>query len=229
MESCSASHGSSPQLQQFIVEKQGRYEDVLWHTRVLTVDASRGRLYLSKVHKADTVDHRCMTRIDVVKLWPTFNSRRVGEAYQSDAAQRTLCIKGLVGIKSKSLFHKWFPSSEARRQEEAAAAAAAQEAETRASTTVQSPSGKDGLPSKDTPMPLVLSNAREYHYFEAELWMVRCMTHSDLRDMADALHVAAPEPSAMTGYWMLKRRIAKADAQLEGNAQEDEWMGTHVR
>ncbi|CAG9579420.1 hypothetical protein LMJF_31_2420 [Leishmania major strain Friedlin] len=199
-----------PTLQQFVIEKQGRFDRSFWHTRVLTIDTAHGRLYLSKAHKAENLDHRCMNRIDSVELWPAFNSDNIPEYFGSELARRTVYVRGLVGIKSESFFTRWFRSSDARTKE--AEVVAANVAQTRASASRSEPHDIDLDGRRDTIEASVLYPVDSYMRFEAEIWLIRCMTLHDLHEMADAFRAAIPEASpVLKGYQALKQRLAGSD------------------
>ncbi|CBZ36648.1 hypothetical protein, unknown function [Leishmania donovani] len=206
----SPSSPQPPTLQQFVIEKQGSFDRTLWHTRVLTIDTAHGRLYLSKAHKAENLDHRCMNRIDSVELWPTFSSDNIPEHFGSELARRTVCLKGLVGIKTQSFFMRWFRSSDARTKE--VAVVAANVAQTGASASRTQPHDIDSDGHRETIEASVLCPVGSYMRFEVEVWLIRCMTLHDLHEMADAFRAAIPEASSvLKGYQALKQSTAGSD------------------
>lgn len=185
---------AAPALRQFIVQKQGHYMEGVWHTRVLSVDATRHRLYLSKTGKAEKVDHRCMSRLDVVELVPPSARTRTEDTYASALNERSLCVKGLVGIKSRSLFKEWFGSSHARQQKEEADALAAQQAASQGASTPSSAVLRAPETALDGVVPITsLSPVADYSSFAPEVWMLRCLTRDDLLALADALRAALPD------------------------------------
>lgn len=206
----SSSSPQPPTLQQFVIEKQGRIDQSLWHTRVLTIDTAHGRLYLSKAHKAEKLGHRCMNRIDSVELWPTFNSDSIPEHFGSELARRTVCLRGLVGIQTQSFFMRLFRGSAARRNE--AALVTANMAETGASASRAQPHhmGSDG--HRENIEASVLCPVSSYVSFEVEIWLIRCMTLQDLHEMADAFRATIPEASpVLKGYQALTQSLAGLD------------------
>jgi hypothetical protein len=209
------SRGSRQQLPppptQFVIEKQGRFEEDLWHTRVLSLDAPHHRLYLSRAKKAEELQHRCMVRIDAVKLWPTFNSLRIGEPFHSEKAKRTVCIKGLVGVKASafSFATRLFgpgtstvPSSSlvGRFLSSKRIAKAEQREET--TTPADEPKQPDPqlLPASNKDSACGVNDLSEFSEFATEVWMIRVMTKEDLCLLARALRRTVPDLHVLTGY-----------------------------
>lgn len=201
-----------PPPSQFVIEKQGSIEEDLWHTRILTIDAPHHHLYLSKAKNVEELRHRCMVRIDAVKLWPAFNSLRIGEPFESAEAKRTVCIKGLVGVKPSalSLFTRLFgPSTStvsrsslvgrifsSKKQRKAAQAEEVEEAQTAAS--------KHRDPH---PQPALHDGSNgdwrdidEFDNFTTEVWMIRAMTAEDLQLLGRALRQTLPETGVLKGF-----------------------------
>ncbi|KPA74423.1 hypothetical protein ABB37_09121 [Leptomonas pyrrhocoris] len=216
----STSHRTSgPLPHQFVVEKQGRFNEDAWNTRVFTLDSTHHRLYISKAEKATELFYRCMVRVDTVKVWPTYNSLRIGECVQSDEAKRTVCIKGIVGVKPSafSFLTRLFGSSakmvpstylagrpvsstkeEKRivRQDETTTsqtASAATSSAHRDRDLQPAPSGR----YKKAGGSAVLTG---YGEFITEVWMVRTMTTADLHLLARALRRAVPDTCVLTGF-----------------------------
>lgn len=198
-----------PPPSQFVIEKQGSLEEDLWHTRVLTTDAPHHRLYLSKAKNVEELCHRCMVRIDAVKLWPTFNSLRIGEPFESAEAKRTVCIKGLVGVKPSalplftrlfgpstsmvsrsSLVGRIFSSKKQRKAEEV------EEAQTAASK-YRDPHLQPALRGGSYGDWRDIS---EFDNFMTEVWMIRAMTAKDLQLLGRALRETLPETGVLKGF-----------------------------
>ncbi|CAJ1031746.1 hypothetical protein, conserved [Leishmania lindenbergi] len=201
-------------MPQFVIEKQGRFDNGVWHTRVLTVDPTQSLLYLSKAHKAEHLDHRCMSRIDLVELWPTYDAECIREAFDSELAVRTLCVRGLVGIKTQSLLTKVLNSIKIQKKEgetlpaQAAETPSAQATET--ASPLSEPGGIDSNRSLETVDPSALCAPCNYPFYEEEVWVIRTMTGGDLRDMADSLRATLPEAS-VKGHERLMQRLVYMD------------------
>lgn len=213
-----------PPPSQFVIEKQGRFEEDLWHTRILTLDAPHHRLYLSKANKAEELHHRCMVRIDAVKLWPTFNSLRIGEPFHSGEAKRTVCIKGLVGVKpstlsfatrlfgpstntvpSTSLIGRFFTNRRARQAEQDEITAAQTGAAKHRDPQLQ-PAPSNGSFSDST-------DIGDFGEFATEVWMIRVMTQDDVRLLARALRRTLTDTNVLTGF---RRTMESAAPSADG-------------
>ncbi|KAG5471464.1 hypothetical protein LSCM1_01553 [Leishmania martiniquensis] len=198
-----------PTRRQFVVEKQGSFDYTFWDTRILTIDTQHGRIYLSKSQNAANLDHRCMSRIDSVELWPKFNFNRICEPWGSEVAKLTLCMKGLVGTKSESFLMRLLRGGAVRRK--GVGDISAPVAEARDAAAPSQRGGASCSRSQDTIEASVLSPTSDYHSFDTEVWMLRCMTRADLYKMAEALRAAIPEASLIKGYHGLKKKRAGRD------------------
>ncbi|CAJ1011040.1 hypothetical protein Q4I28_006354 [Leishmania naiffi] len=201
-------------MPQFVVEKQGSFDNGAWHTRVLTVDPTQSLLYLSKAHNAEHLDHRCMRRIDLVQMWPTYDAECIREEFDSDLAVRTLCVRGLVGIKTPSLLSKVLNSIKIQKKEGETLPAQAAETPSAQATEIASPlsepGGIDPNHSLETVDPSALCAPYNYAAYEEEVWVIRTMTGADLRNIADSLRATLPEAS-VKGHERLMQRLVYMD------------------
>ncbi|KAG5495983.1 hypothetical protein JIQ42_02867 [Leishmania sp. Namibia] len=199
---------SSPRLpvrRQFVVEKQGRFDYTVWNTRILTIDTRKRHIYLSKAQNAENLDHRCMYRIDSVELWPRFSYDRIYEPFDSEPARLTLCVTGLVGTKTNSLFMRLLGGEGMGKKQIVDFPSQVTEARNAAAQIQRS--SRCGSDSLDTIEASTLSSIWDYSCFNVEVWVIRCMTHPDLYKMAKALRATITEASVMKGYHALKKRM----------------------
>ncbi|KPI88068.1 hypothetical protein ABL78_2844 [Leptomonas seymouri] len=195
-----------PPPSQFVIEKQGRFEEERWYTRVITLDVANHRLYLSKANNAEELLYRCMVGIDVVQLWPTFDKASVSESFDSDEAKRTVRIKGLVGVKpsTSGLFTRLLdPKTSAFRRlfggkggRNAARELAVMQAETAKHGDPQlKPAAGDWCEHASDSADI--SNFGQYTH---EVWLIRAMTIEDLQLLARALRRAVPDKHHVSGF-----------------------------
>ncbi|GET91249.1 hypothetical protein, unknown function [Leishmania tarentolae] len=195
-----------PAQQQFVVEKQGSFDHFLWHTRVLTINTADGHVYLSKAHKVENLDYRCMNRIDSVELWPTRSSENTCKDFNGELCRRTFRIRGLVGVKTEPFFLRWLKRNDKKTKEKEGLGAHVPHAGAAAPQTQSANMDLAGhREAIETPALCPIS---DYMRFETEVWLIRCMTLHDLHEIADSFRAAIRQTSVLKGYEALKQNLA---------------------
>lgn len=198
---------------EFVVKKQGRFEEDNWRTRILSLDHAHHRLYLSKSSKVDTLYHRCMVRMDLLKFRPTFHIGAEKEDGCGDSVRWTVCVKGLVGVQpsaltfaarfftpgskvvaNSSVLGRFLGGKKAMKEEQEEITMAQLAAMKQLDPPLAPAPARDGV-RQPTEVDI-----NDFGEFTTEVWTMRAMSTKDMMLLAQALRRTVPDTCVVSGY-----------------------------
>ncbi|KPA74425.1 hypothetical protein ABB37_09122 [Leptomonas pyrrhocoris] len=166
---------------QFVVQKSNNSSELMWSTRVLTVDVANHILYLSQRRNVSHIEHHVMVAIKEVKWWPHYSWFFHSNAYILGDSELTFCVKGSTLHSDTASPFSYILHPRTRRitaQEHSAL-------ERSAAAMVR------GFPVNN------ITPSSKVHC--SDVWMLRCMTREDMEPLLVAFQSAVMNPGSVKG------------------------------